>query len=80
MPQQTNNVWHSPLHECERCFFTYHISELVWQRGQLVCTAHCADNPDIWWRQRYIASVLATGDELKPDPRLTNPQTALEEY
>lgn len=81
MPQQTNNVHHTPLHNCARCQFPYHISELVWQRGELVCVEKCFDNPDVFWRQRYIGYILAGSDqELKPDPMLTNPQSVFEEF
>lgn len=70
-----------PWHDCDRCTFKWHIAELEWQRGLLLCP-YCVDYgnngvPLIGQREAMIAQAIQTfnlpdSTELQPDPKLTD--------
>lgn len=71
----------NPWHYCARCGTKTHIKEMVWQRGLLLCTTKdCVDTgeyPLVGQREAAIAHALEVPtQELMPDPKLTEPQTA----
>lgn len=65
-----------PWHFCNRCAFKWHISEMTWQRGLLLCP-WCLDYgndgvPLIGQREAMIQAVFDVPTmELQPDPKLT---------
>lgn len=67
-----------PWHYCARCSEKYHISELEWQRGLLLCP-RCIDYgndgvPLIGQREAIISAVFEQPTtEMEPDPKLTDP-------
>ena len=70
-----------PYHFCSRCGTRYHISQLEWQRGLLLCkdtAENCYDTgndgyPLIGEREMAIAAVFEIPtQELMPDPKLTD--------
>ena len=80
MPAQANNVKWEPWHYCGVCQGQFPISQLEWQRGALRCPADF-DDLTTYRRERVIAEVIARpSNEMKPDPKLTNPQPDILEY
>ena len=52
-----------PFHNCDRCGYTYRVSELKRQLGLILCET-CYDNPIAWQRPLQIQDVLNfTADE-----------------
>lgn len=68
-----------PWHICSRCGFKFHIFEMEWQRGLLLCTQYCFDTaksgrPLVGQTEAAIAQVFTNpSQELMPDPKLTDP-------
>jgi len=66
-----------PWHYCNRCLFKWHIAEMSWQRGLLLCP-WCFDYgndgvPLTGQRETMIQAVFEIpSEELMPDPRLTD--------
>lgn len=53
----------APFHDCQRCGYTYRVTELKKQLGLILCT-YCVDNTIAWQRPLIIQDKLAfTGDE-----------------
>jgi predicted nucleic acid-binding Zn-ribbon protein len=78
MAPSGHRSWHEgPWHTCSRCGVVYHLSDMSWQRGLLLCNAHCYDygiDPLIGDRELNIVRAFETPThELEPDPKLTNP-------
>lgn len=70
-----------PYHICSRCGSRYHISQMKWQRGLLLCfntKENCYDTgndgyPLTGQREAAIAQVFEVPTtELMPDPKLTD--------
>lgn len=67
-----------PYHICCRCGTRFHISDMEWQRGLLLCRQYCYDTgndgfPLTGQREMYIAGVFENpSQELMPDPKLTD--------
>lgn len=65
-----------PWHYCARCLWKTHISDMIWQRGLLLCP-DCYDYgndgvPLIGQREAMIQAVFEVPTmELEPDPKLT---------
>jgi hypothetical protein len=61
MPNQSQSGWQNdPWHRCDRCGVDFHVSQLAWQNGLLLCSED-TDNPIAWQRQTIIAEVLGDG-------------------
>lgn len=60
MPNQSHSgVRIDPWHRCDRCGIEFHVGQLHWQNGLLVCSANdCTDNPLAWDRDKIIAAKL----------------------
>jgi len=87
MAPRGKRSWHcGPYHDCARCDVRYHLSEMAWQRGLLLCLATCFDygtNPLVGQRELDIIRAFETPTrELQPDPKLTDPDvgTAGEDF
>jgi recombinational DNA repair protein (RecF pathway) len=53
----------APFHDCDRCGYTYRVSELRRQLGRILCQ-YCVDNAIAWQRPILIADKLSfSGDE-----------------
>lgn len=53
----------APFHDCQRCGYTYRVTELKRQLGLILCPS-CVDNTIAWQRPILIADKLSfTGDE-----------------
>lgn len=64
-----------PLHRCARCETEYHVSELRWQRGILICQP-CWDDPIAWERESIIREKLSDStEEPRVAPILRNPDS-----
>lgn len=70
-----------PYHYCARCGSRYHIADLEWQRGLLICRGtkeNCYDTgndgyPLVGQREMAITAIfLNPSEELMPDPKLTD--------
>jgi predicted nucleic acid-binding Zn-ribbon protein len=67
-----------PYHCCSRCGTRFHISDMEWQRGLLLCKQYCFDYgndgfPLVGQREMAIAAVFEIpSNELMPDPKLTD--------
>lgn len=67
-----------PYHNCARCGTRFHISDLEWQRGLLLCQQFCIDKgndgfPLVGQREMAISQAFENpSQELMPDPKLTN--------
>lgn len=76
-PRGKRSFHQGPWHQCSRCGNTYHLADMDWQRGLLLCRANCYDtgtNPLIGQREQQIIRAFETPThELEPDPKLTNP-------
>jgi len=76
MPKRSVRV--GPWHICDRCGLRYHIKEMEWQRGLLLCRQYCFDTaksgkPLVGQTEAAIAKVFTNpSQELMPDPKLTN--------
>lgn len=69
-----------PWHYCARCDRKTHIDQMTWQRGLLLCNAHCRDKNLLGVREVKIAHVLTDGkEEYTPVPKLRNPDRVFEE-
>jgi len=56
----------APFHICQRCGYTYRVTELRRQLGLIICSS-CTDNTVAWQRPIIIQDVLSfTGDEELP--------------
>lgn len=72
-----------PWHICSRCGFRFHIADMQWQRGLLLCTQYCFDTaesgrPLVGQTEAAIAQVFTNpSKELMPDPKLTDPEQIL---
>jgi len=59
---------------CARCYAKYKIDDMEWQRGKLMCKAHCIDKMLLGDRENKIALVLEDGkEELAPVEKLRQP-------
>lgn len=47
----------APFHNCDRCGYTYRVSELIRQLGLILCRP-CYDNPLAWQRPLMIQDLL----------------------
>jgi hypothetical protein len=69
-----------PYHYCARCGTRFHISDLEWQRGLLICRTYCYDYGNDGYPltgQRELAIIAVFEEptmELLPDPKLTDSQ------
>lgn len=77
-PRGYRSFHQGPWHYCGRCGERRHISNMVWQRGVLVCPeSNCVDYgilPLIGEREVAIMKAFETPThELEPDPKLWNP-------
>ena len=76
MPKRSRLV--GPWHICCRCGLRFHIADMGWQRGLLVCYQYCYDTaksgrPLIGQTEAAIAQVFTNpSNELMPDPKLTD--------
>ena len=76
MPKRSIRV--GPWHTCARCGFRFHIADMEWQEGLLLCTQYCLDTaesgkPLIGQTEAAIAQVFTNpSKELMPDPKLTD--------
>jgi recombinational DNA repair protein (RecF pathway) len=53
----------APFHDCDRCGYTYRVTELSRQLGLILCT-YCRDNMLCYQRPQLITDVLSfTSDE-----------------
>jgi hypothetical protein len=53
----------APFHDCDRCGYTYRVTELKRQLGLILCPT-CVDNTIAWQRPILIADKLSfLGDE-----------------
>ena len=81
MPKRSRLV--GPWHICARCGFRFHIAEMKWQRGLLLCTQYCYDTaksgrPLVGQTEAAISAVFTNpSKELMPDPKLTDPDLIL---
>jgi predicted nucleic acid-binding Zn-ribbon protein len=77
MPKRSRLV--GPWHICSRCGTRFHIADMDWQRGLLLCRQYCFDTaksgrPLIGQVEMAISQVFTNpSNELMPDPKLTNP-------
>ena len=63
-----------PWHYCARCDEKTKIADMTWQRGKLLCNAHCLDKKLLGDREIAIATVLEDGkEELAPVEKIRNP-------
>lgn len=76
MPKRSKLV--GPWHICSRCGLRFHIADMEWQRGILICLQYCFDTaksgrPLIGQTEAAIAQVFTNpSNELMPDPKLTD--------
>lgn len=62
MPMMSHSGLHGiPWSHCDRCGYQYRMTELVLQRGLLVCVIKCTDNPIAWDRASIIRDILEFG-------------------
>lgn len=53
----------APFHNCDRCGYTYRVTELKRQLGLILCSS-CIDNTIAWQRPIIIQDILSfSGDE-----------------
>lgn len=81
-PKGKRSFHDEPWHFCSRCGTRYHLSQLEWQRGLLLCRGtpeNCYDTgndgyPLIGQREMAITAVFEVPtQELMPWPKLTDP-------
>lgn len=67
MPQALNNLRHQQWDTCDRCGFLYPMSELVKQKGLLLCTRTntCFDDLTVERRPWVIEQVLGPQAEME---------------
>lgn len=65
MPQANNNVRGEQWDRCDRCGLLFPMSQLVKQKGMLLCTRKysCFDDLEIERRDIMIMQILGTGVE-----------------
>ncbi len=78
MAPRGKRSWHfGPWHTCSRCGVVYHLANMSWQRGLLLCNENCLDtgfDPLVGDREMTIIRAFETPThELEPDPKLTDP-------
>jgi hypothetical protein len=86
MPNPAHSGIHGdPWHFCDRCGCPYHVSQLAWQEGMLLCTVppgNCFDTQTARQRDLEIARILdevTMEPDAQLDPHLINPQDTNEE-
>jgi hypothetical protein len=63
-----------PWHYCARCDQKTKLRDMTWQRGLLLCNAHCVDRLLLGEREPKIAAVLTDGkEEFIPVEKIRNP-------
>lgn len=78
IPKGKRSIRVGPWHICARCGLRFHITEMEWQEGLLLCTRYCFDTaksgrPLVGQTEAAIARVFTNpSNELMPDPKLTN--------
>lgn len=74
------SIQRDPFHLCARCGFKTRLSQLVYQKGLLLCTVNdCVDNLDDENREQQIADALSMGADGQVDPKLVQDFDSLEE-
>jgi hypothetical protein len=61
MPQANNNVRREQWQNCDRCGFLYPMSQLVKQKGLLLCMRLCFDNLTVERRPWIIEQTMNPG-------------------
>ena len=65
MPNPNNARRYQQWQECDRCGFMYPMSELIVQKGLLICTEKCFDNLTVEQRPWMIMQVLGPTPEVE---------------